>query len=364
MKAKQRIKLFIVLGIEAIAITVMLLLIFFAGKQVYTVTFDLNGGMLLSGDLVQRVTQGHNATAPTVAKDGHYFLKWSGSYNRVTHDVTVYAVWEYETTEGIEYDTSEGKNYCTISGVFPGLQGEVYVGGYRDGKKVLGIEEGAFAGCDGITKIHLLDGILTIGDGAFAGCTSLESIELPSTAVSMGDNVFAGCESLETIVLPEDLKTLGANAFAGCTALNEVTVYENLERVGEGAFAGCTALERISFGKGLRSLGDNVFAGCTALKEVALTDGLETIGAGAFAGCTELKEITLPATLLNVGEGAFDNEELKIYLCTYAKEGEEVLPETFVEGWNNGATIEWKYVEIPVEEEETETEESSKEEEK
>ena len=93
MKIKQRIKLFIVLGIEAIAIAVMLLLIFFAGKQVYTVTFDLDGGVLISGDLVQKVTQGHSATAPTTAKDGHYFLKWSGSYSRVTHDVTVKAIW-------------------------------------------------------------------------------------------------------------------------------------------------------------------------------------------------------------------------------------------------------------------------------
>ena len=336
MKAKQRIKLFIVLGIEAIAIAVMLLLIFFAGKQVYTVTFDLNGGVLLSGDLVQKVTQGHNATPPTAAKDGHYFLMWSGSYNRVTHNVTVYAVWEYETTAGIEYNVDENSNYCTISGAFDGLQGDVYVGGYRDGKKVLGIEPGAFAGCTGITNIHLLDGILTIGDGAFAGCTSLESIDLPSTAVSMGDNVFAGCESLETVVLPKDLQTLGANAFDGCTSLTSVTVFDDLKTIEENAFLGCEALETLT-----------------------LNEGLESIGAGAFAGCVALKEITLPVTLVNVGVGAFDNAEMTIYVSTYAKEGEEALPESFLVGWNNGATIAWKYLEEPIEEEKIEGEESS-----
>ena len=114
MKTGQRIKLFIILGLEFVAIAVMLLLIFFAGKQVYTVTFDLNGGVLLSGDVVQMVTQGHSATPPTTAKDGCYFLKWSGSYTRVTHDVTVRAVWEYETTAGIEYSIDENSNYCTI----------------------------------------------------------------------------------------------------------------------------------------------------------------------------------------------------------------------------------------------------------
>ena len=38
---KQKIKLGIILGVEFVAIAVILLLIFFAGKKSYTVTFDL-----------------------------------------------------------------------------------------------------------------------------------------------------------------------------------------------------------------------------------------------------------------------------------------------------------------------------------
>ena len=114
MKTRQRVKLFIILGVEFIAIAVMLLLIFFAGKQVHTVTFDLNGGTLLSGDLVQKVTQGHNANPPTVTKEGCFFLKWSGSYREVTRDVVIEAIWEYETSAGIEYNMDENSNYCTI----------------------------------------------------------------------------------------------------------------------------------------------------------------------------------------------------------------------------------------------------------
>lgn len=342
MKIKQRIKLFIVLGIEAIAIAVMLLLIFFAGKQVYTVTFDLDGGVLISGDLVQKVTQGHSATAPTAAKDGHYFLKWSGSYSRVTHDVTVRAIWEYETTEGIEYNMDDSRNYCTITGVFKHLQGEVYIGGYYEGKKVLAIEDGAFEGCTGITGIHLLDGILTIGDNAFAGCTALETIELPATAISLGDNAFMGCESLTNIVLPEELKELGNNAFLGCTALTELTAFEDLKLVGESAFSGCTALATVTF-----------------------AEGLESLGARAFAGCTALETIELPTTLQSIGVGAFDGEKTTVYVCTYAPEGEAILPETFQEGWNGSATVEWKYLEEPVPEEEaTEGEEEAKDDKK
>ncbi len=336
MKTKQRIKLFIILGVEFIAIAVMLLLIFFAGKQVHTVTFDLNGGVLLSGDLVQKVTQGHNATPPTAAKDGCYFLKWSGSYNRVTHDVTIAAVWEYETTAGIEYNIEENSNYCTISGAFKGLQGDVYIGGYKDGKKVLGIEDGAFKDCDGITRIHLLEGILTIGDSAFEGCTSLESIELPPTTVSLGDNVFKGCESLTEIVLPEQLKDLGDNAFAGCTSLKEVTAFTEMKSVGANAFAGCSALETI-----------------------ILYEGLESIGAGAFTGCSALKEITLPANLLQVGSLAFDDENLTIYVSTYT-EGQNYVPDAWASDWNGQSNVEWKYlVELPTEDE-TEQDSSDK----
>lgn len=297
MKIKQRIKLIIVLGIEFLAITVMLLLIFFAGKRVYTVTFDLNGGTLLSGDVVQKVTQGQNANPPTVTKEGCYFLKWSGSFREVTRDITIEAIWEYETSPGIEYTSSPDgydSNYCEISGCYEGLTGDIYIGAYHDEKKVLGIKENAFANCKGITSIHLLDGILTIEDGAFSGCTNLVSIEMPSTVVRMGDAVFSGCTNLKSIVLPEDLEVMGDGVFFDCTSLEEVTIGEKLEKMG--------------------SL--------------------------VFSGCSSLKEIILPKSLLEIGSRAFDQQDLIIY--AYIKE--EDKPETWASDWNfNGAEVVWEY---------------------
>ena len=93
MKLKQKVKLTIVLTVEFIAVAVILLLIFLAGKKTYTVTFDLNGGTLMSGDLVQEVSQGKNATPPTAVKEGCYLHSWSGSYRQVTRDVVIEAVW-------------------------------------------------------------------------------------------------------------------------------------------------------------------------------------------------------------------------------------------------------------------------------
>lgn len=233
---KQKVRLIIILAVEFVAIALMLVMIFFAGKKMYTVTFDLNGGTLISGDTEQKVTQGHNATPPTVTKDGCYFLQWSGSYRQVTHDITVRAIWEYETTQGLEYSESKNSNYCEIVGCYQELAGDVYIGAYQDNKKVLGIRAGAFKDCRNITSIYLLEGILAIEDEAFAGCTSLRSIEMPATLLTLGDNVFKNCASLEKIVLPPTLKTMGGGVFAGCSALKEIVIPESVATMGSGVF--------------------------------------------------------------------------------------------------------------------------------
>lgn len=298
MKFKQKLKLIIILAVEFLSIAAMLLLIFFSGKKSYTVTFDLNGGTLLSGELVQKVTQGQNANPPSTAKDGCYFLKWDGTYQKVTRDSTVKAIWEYETSYGIEYSTVEDgydSNYCIISGCYEGVTGDIYIGAYHNNKKVLGIKEGAFENCDGITSIHLLDGILTIGDNAFKGCTSLKSIEMPSTVTKIGNSVFENCESLESIILPNDLISMGDNVFRNCTSLKNVTIGEKLTK-----------------------MGDYVFSNCISLEYIILPKSLEYIGSCAFESCNELE----------------------IYL--YIKE--EEIPLTWDEDWNpNNAKVNYEY---------------------
>ena len=112
----------------------------------------------------------------------------------------------------------EGNNYCTISGAFKDLQGDVYVGGYRDGKKVLAIEDGAFEGCTGITSIHLLDGILTIGDNAFDGCDNLGYLDDGLAHLYAGEDL--------TGVIRQLFINLDAMGYWSCTVggqYNEIT---------------------------------------------------------------------------------------------------------------------------------------------
>ena len=142
---KPKLKLIIIFAAQFICIIIILILIFFAGKKSYTITFDLNGGTLISGELVQKVVKGSSAQAPYVLKDGATLKGWTGSYRGVTHNDTSYAIWEYETTPGLIDKVVENSNYCTIIGCYKNLDGAVYVGASYNDYKVLEIEENAFA---------------------------------------------------------------------------------------------------------------------------------------------------------------------------------------------------------------------------
>ena len=355
-KIKQRAKLITILVVEFIAISAVLLLIFLAGKKTHTVTFDLNGGILIGGDLEQTVMQGQNATPPSVAKYGHYLRGWSGSYKSVTRDVIVKAIWEYETSPGIEYYVPENTNYCEISGSFKEIQGEVFIGSYYDNRQVLGIQAGAFKGRTGITSIHLLDGILAIEEEAFANCTSLESIDIPSTVVRIGKGAFAGCESLKELVLPKSLKVIEDGAFAGCVSIESLVFESNLEVIGEYAFANCTALSSVEFYRKEPVINpetdtdigkeDESNSNDKPTEDKKESKGVRSIGAYAFYFCESLNEIIIPESVTEIGIGAFNTPNMTINL--YIKESE--IPEGFADDWYiSDATLVFEY-EPPVEE--------------
>lgn len=241
-KHSGKLKIIIAFGILFLLISVLLVLIFLDGKKTYTVRFELDGGTLLGGSLEQRVMQGQDAIPPSVVKDGAFLRGWSASYRRITRDIVIEAVWEYETTAGIIYADDENQNFTEIVGAFPHLRGEVYLGAYYDEKKVLGIRDKVFANQTEITKVYLLDGLFSIGSEAFAGCTKLTEIEIPETVIFLGAGAFRGCDALETLTLNEGLLTISAGAFADCTSLTEVFLPESLITIEAGVFEGCENL--------------------------------------------------------------------------------------------------------------------------
>lgn len=241
-KYKGRLKIFLVFGLLFLVVSVLLMLIFLDSKRTYTVQFDPNGGTVLSGSLEQRVLQGQDAVPPSVVMEGAVLRGWSTSYRRITRDVVIEAVWEYETTAGIIYTESENQNFTEILGSYPHLRGEVYLDAYFNEKKVLGILDNAFSNQTQITKVYLLDGMLAIGKGAFSNCTALTEIKIPETVIRLGEDAFMNCKSLEKLTLSEGLLEIGAYAFFDCENLTEVILPESVTVIEENAFLGCTNL--------------------------------------------------------------------------------------------------------------------------
>lgn len=114
---------------------------------------------------------------------------------------------------------------------------------------VVSIADDAFAGNTEITSVSIPESIETIGDGAFQGCESLTKVEFDDNAsvTSIGDGAFAGCNSLATVEIPASVNSIGKGAFDGCDNVNYVDLSnanslnvdaDDIKRDGNGALAG------------------------------------------------------------------------------------------------------------------------------
>ncbi|MBE6675692.1 MAG: leucine-rich repeat domain-containing protein [Ruminococcaceae bacterium] len=199
------------------------------------------------------------------------------------------------------------------------------------------IGELAFAGCTGLTKIIIPEGVNTIQLGAFA-YTSLISVIIPNSVTEIGDAVFAGCANLERIELPGSIKSIGANAFAGCTSLIDGMIPEGVETLGYGVYSGCISLQSVLISNSVSSIGDLLVEGCYSLTSIIVSDdnktyhsvgncivetkskmliagcntssipadgSVTTIVGVAFADCPGLTSIIIPDSVTNICLGAF-----------------------------------------------------------
>ena len=175
---KKRITLLIFIAVDILILLAVILITFSSTKDYYTVEFDLNGGVLLSGDLKQTVKFGNNAKPPIVSKDGEKFLEWSDDWTNITSDKVIEAIWDFDTTFGIQFDVYGNGNYCLVNGSFENISGDVYISAYYYDKRVLGIKDQAFINRSRMTSISLPSGMFSIGNESFKGCNSLETISL------------------------------------------------------------------------------------------------------------------------------------------------------------------------------------------
>jgi hypothetical protein len=88
----------------------------------HAIKFELNGGTYTGGGaLIQTVTHGGSAIAPTVERSGYTFAGWDKAFNNVTSDLTVTATWSSNngpggavSTPGYVADVSGGSTQGTL----------------------------------------------------------------------------------------------------------------------------------------------------------------------------------------------------------------------------------------------------------
>lgn len=204
-------------------------------------------------------------------------------------------------------------------------------------RNIVRIGEGAFEGCQSITKITLPEGLTNIEFQSFYGATALAEIVFPTTLKSvgygalgssgltaldlshtqisyLGAGVCYGCQSLERVDLADTrILMIPDHAFENCGSLSDVTLPPSLQVINENAFAD-SGVTDIDFPATLAEIGYRSFLR-TPLTSAHLDHTmLHTIGEGAFTLCANLHTVSLPRFLQTIERNAFDTTSALTFL--------------------------------------------------
>lgn len=135
--------------------------------------------------------------------------------------------------------------------------------------------------------------VVGIGEGAFNGCTGVTEVVFDSYVIS-------------PISYPSKISYIKSAAFNRCTSLTTIDL-SGITSIGEAAFFNCKGLTSVSFSSG-STIGKDAFSDCTNLTNISLY-GVQSIGSGAFNG-TGITSVYIPSTVTSIGGGAFSSGKL------------------------------------------------------
>ncbi len=112
------------------------------------------------------------------------------------------------------------------------------------------------------TDIVIENGMLGIADGAFSECKGLSSVTIPNTIISIGEEAFFNCSGLTSMSIPNNVNTINSGTFAGCSGLTSVTIPDNVTSIGDNAFSYCSNLSSVIIPNSVTSIDEGAFRGC------------------------------------------------------------------------------------------------------
>ena len=201
---------------------------------------------------------------------------------------------------------------------------------------VIGIDNAAFKGCNGLYQIVLPISLRHIGRAAFYGCSSLRQLNIPLNVSEIDNTAFELCVYVDTIywdsplVSPRtvlyhcstikyfkfgsEIKNIPPFAFANCVELTSITIPEKVEFIGEYAFNYCWKLKKVEF-EGCPNIYVNSFSSCLDIDTIVLNSCIPPIAINNtkenygydFVGPSEFfEEKIYESAMLCIPEGSYD----------------------------------------------------------
>lgn len=235
-------------------------------ENVYTVTYNLDGGTNDAGNPATFKRSDLPIVLLDATKDGEYFAGWyldAEFTKRVTKidagSLKNIELWARFSQSPLVFDLV-GSSAYSVRAANTSISGDIDIPQTYNGKPVVVIQNSAFKDCSNVTSILIPSSIKSIGINAFENCSNITEITIPEGVTLIGNNTFLGCEKLASVTFPTSLENIGANAFAGCTSLTSIVLPKNIQEIGANAFANCSKLATIEvFGDTPATLKNNVF---------------------------------------------------------------------------------------------------------
>lgn len=334
--------------------------------KTHTVTFDLNGGTLISGSLVQTIADGGSAVAPKIEKreevgqfrtDPLYvrsdFMGWYKSLNdeqpydlgSVDSNITLYAKWKRQVFSyvKIEDERVEPKEYIFIYEPVDEDMTELVIPDEIDGLPVTSVNAVLFSGLENLKSIVIGDNVKLIGMQDFIGNPILESVHFGRAMNSLSSYSFTRCPSLTELTVSEENETYYSagnciiekqtkTLVMGC-AVSEIP--EGVEGIGSHAFGYRGTPKKLVIPSGVKNIYSYAFNGCDMLESIEISENVTGVRASAFFNCSGLKEIIVSPN--NRNYYVSDNCLIERMPVEYDDEGNYIRTEyTLILGLNDG----------------------------
>lgn len=268
------------------------------------VTAVCTAGLVSCGSSVNREPSGTAApTAPVTMPDLTDNREPTSTHDYAERVNSAFAFTPVTPSEDFTYEV--GEDGVTVTG-YEGGEVVLLLPDTIEGKPVVAIAAGAFAGKGTLQAISLPDSVTTVGVGALKDCNSLTTLRTPvctsPDAPYFGALFGATTYEINASAVPLTLKTLIVTAgtsipdygFYDCP-MEVIALPGTVAEIGDFAFYGCDSLAYLPLGHtAVETVGDWAFTNCSKLLSLDIPATAETLGFAMLEGCGALEELALP----------------------------------------------------------------------